>query len=773
MQCRRTSPETAGSFMKKFFTFRSFISWLILLLALSALAEGLKAGVRDVQDAAFFPVAAFAVTLGYGFGFGKMTARRMWSLTLLSGLLVAFIESAKLVEPIRVILQAIPKFELDLIRWMFEKENITKIFPDTSIFQLQFTEIATKAGALISLMVNLSIKHPALREFIWDMPILPLATWAGWANSRHNQTLYALAPSLALQTYILQYTGKNVFSLQIAVFALILFIGVNQKWNIYSEKTENSKKTALETYSAILILSFVLTITAGLTPSISIKEITKRITNKEGVGKALGLDPETAQAYVVSGTSGMPRQHLINLSPKLSKTILFKVKTGELEPAESAIFKEVVPRHYWRWLTYDIYNGQGWSTSTVLRASYSANQILLPITGSRYKLIHQRVEKAFTQDSRLYWTGTLVTASQPFNTSWRITPKSLPPGLDPLLAADMLGAITKAQIYQADSLVPIVNTNQLRDSSQVYPQEISKNYLSLPATIPQRVLDLAQRLTLDIANPYDKAKAIEDYLRTYPYSLEISPPPPDRDVVDYFLFDLKTGYCDYYATSMIVLARAVGLPARLVIGYANGIYSPTKAEYVIREADAHSWVEIYFAGIGWIEFEPTASKLQIKLPDETPETAPITSHPFTAAGRENTYIKKGNFAQADYAFLVIGLVLIIPILGVGSLYTQGLLRSHKTIGSIYKNVYYQGKKIYPDSSLNETPSIFSENLRARLKPNFLWLLPASDEIKLLTELYLQETYSAHPITNEERLQANKIWRKLFWRLLYARIILRL
>ena len=84
------------------------------------------------------------------------------------------------------------------------------------------------------------------------------------------------------------------------------------------------------------------------------------------------------------------------------------------------------------------------------------------------------------------------------------------------------------------------------------------------------MLDLAKELTANMANPYDKAKAIEAYLRTYPYSLDIKPPPPDRDVADYFLFDQKIGYCDYYATSMVVLSRAVGLPARLVIGYANG-----------------------------------------------------------------------------------------------------------------------------------------------------------------------------------------------------------
>ena len=440
-------------------------------------------------------------------------------------------------------------------------------------------------------------------------------------------------------------------------------------------------------------------------------------------------------------------------------------------PTENTIINEAVPHHYWRWLTYDIYNGQGWGTSPVESISYSANETLLPVTDGQYKLIHQQVEKAFTQDNRLFWTGLLVRSSQPFNANWRIMPQSLSPSIDPILVTDMLGAITEAQIYQADSLVPIISANQLRDSSQAYPQEISERYLSLPDTIPQRVLDLAQEHTANITNPYDKARAIEAYLRTYPYSLDISPPPPNRDVVDYFLFDLKKGYCDYYATSMIVMARAVGLPARLVIGYASGIYNPTRAEYVIREADAHSWVEIYFAGVGWVEFEPTASQLQIILPDETPEdAASITSFPLIGERRENTYNKKGYFPKTNYAPLMIGLVSIISITGLWSLRTQGLLRSHKTIGSIYEYVYYQGKKIYKDALLHETPSIFAGKLRRHLSTGYPWLIPAPEEIKLLTDLYLQETYSAHPITKDERAVAVKIWKKLFWRLLYARII---
>ena len=100
--------------------------------------------------------------------------------------------------------------------------------------------------------------------------------------------------------------------------------------------------------------------------------------------------------------------------------------------------------------------------------------------------------------------------------------------------------------------------------------------------------------------------AIEAYLRTISYTLDVPAPPLDRDVADYFLFDLRRGYCDYFATAMVVLARSVGIPARLVTGYASGGYDVISAQFVVLEKDAHSWVEVYFPSYGWVEFEPTS-----------------------------------------------------------------------------------------------------------------------------------------------------------------------
>ena len=109
--------------------------------------------------------------------------------------------------------------------------------------------------------------------------------------------------------------------------------------------------------------------------------------------------------------------------------------------------------------------------------------------------------------------------------------------------------------------------------------------------MPPRVAALAQEVTAAAATPYDQALALEAFLRQYPYDLGIPAPPPEVDVADFFLFELQRGYCDYYATAMAVLARTLGLPARLASGYAAAAPDEDGVQ-TIRQNLAHSWPEI-------------------------------------------------------------------------------------------------------------------------------------------------------------------------------------
>jgi transglutaminase-like putative cysteine protease len=173
------------------------------------------------------------------------------------------------------------------------------------------------------------------------------------------------------------------------------------------------------------------------------------------------------------------------------------------------------------------------------------------------------------------------------------------------------------QSYTVESAVPAVN-EQMLAAAPVWDAANPLNdslrlHLALPDTVTDRTRQLAVKLTQGIDSPYAKARAIETYLRTFTYDLAV-PEVPDSvtDVADYFLFDLKRGYCDYYATAFVVLARLAGLPARFATGFAPGFWDPKEEVWIVTEAEAHSWPEVYFAGYGWIPFEPTASRPELE-----------------------------------------------------------------------------------------------------------------------------------------------------------------
>ncbi len=214
---------------------------------------------------------------------------------------------------------------------------------------------------------------------------------------------------------------------------------------------------------------------------------------------------------------------------------------------------------------------------------YRAGELTIGESQPMQRLVWQEVQKQGNAGELLFAAGTLVTVDHDFNVAWRSQPDG-----------DLFGASVQSKTYRVASRVSTAGEVELRLAGSNYPEWIRARYLALPNDIPDRVLVLARDLTATAPTLFDRARAIEAYLRHFPYTLDLTTPPPNRDIVDYFLFDLKRGYCDYYATAMVVLARAAGLPARLVVGYATGTYDPSQARYVVTEADAHSWVEVYF-----------------------------------------------------------------------------------------------------------------------------------------------------------------------------------
>jgi transglutaminase-like putative cysteine protease len=140
--------------------------------------------------------------------------------------------------------------------------------------------------------------------------------------------------------------------------------------------------------------------------------------------------------------------------------------------------------------------------------------------------------------------------------------------------------------------------------------DIYSAYTSLPASTPSSIKELAHALTDQYENSYDKSKAIEQYLNSFSYTYIPQVPSEDVDYVEYFLFESKSGFCTYFASSMAVLLRSIDIPARYVEGFVVNYESKIASHtYEIPAAEAHAWCEVYFDDIGWVPFEPTAKYL--------------------------------------------------------------------------------------------------------------------------------------------------------------------
>lgn len=159
--------------------------------------------------------------------------------------------------------------------------------------------------------------------------------------------------------------------------------------------------------------------------------------------------------------------------------------------------------------------------------------------------------------------------------------------------------------YDAVSLLPVVGPAGLRKASPEIPADIREFYLQLPERLDPRIRKLAADATSHSRDEYDRTAAVAAYLRThYRYTLDLTGPVP-ADPLANFLFVRRAGHCEYFASAMTIMLRTLGIPARYVTGFAPGEYNDVAGDYIIRESDAHAWVEVYFPGYGWLTFDPT------------------------------------------------------------------------------------------------------------------------------------------------------------------------
>lgn len=177
------------------------------------------------------------------------------------------------------------------------------------------------------------------------------------------------------------------------------------------------------------------------------------------------------------------------------------------------------------------------------------------------------------------------------------------------LTADTGGAVYNLDTdhpisrYEAESEPAVPDEDELRLAPNTVPRGMEE-YLKLPP-LDIRILKLAEEITASAPSNYQKAAAVELYLRTrFGYTLDLPRYVPEDPLAD-FLFERKKGHCEYFASSMAVMLRTLGIPSRMVTGFRTGEFNDLTGQYVVRASNAHSWVEAFFPGSGWVSFDPT------------------------------------------------------------------------------------------------------------------------------------------------------------------------
>jgi hypothetical protein len=777
----------AGSMMRVLLAILRIRFWWIFALLVAAifiLAFGMGIIIQGAAESILIPFGLLAVVISWGLAKSRLKTWQVILIFAIIGILGLFIRIARLDVPSVNFIISLPLLNAKIILWLYDKT-----IPDLAN-QLEFlNDFTGRAGGLAirlgeyakGIMIGFNAYDLATRAFIWGFLIWLITGWSGWVLARGKNALMALAPAIILLAFISDYTGRGFLETWLLLLITITLMGLArydaQARDWIRKGVDFSDSISWDTALAVGSVLIGVALITWFAPSISVKALVDTIRDwqkpqKNSIAESLGLVPPPkygdTKPYV---SPGLPQSHLLTGGPELEKTVALIISTGEQPSNPYGGVPVPVHRYYWRDVIFDIYTGSGWSSSPIENLNYDAGKELVDKPPPNYQVVQQTIKSLLPNENRVYWSGVLRSSNKPLQVAWRSKPGDI--SNDPLGGADMLGALIPVNEYKVESLYPQVSELQLRQASDNYPAWIQAHYMSLPA-IPERVLSLARDVTASATTPYDRAKAIENYLRQIPYSLDVPSPPVNRDVADFFLFDLKKGYCDYYATAMVVMARATGLPARLVTGYATGTYDPTSATYIVTEANAHSWVEIYFPEYGWIEFEPTGAFPPIDLTGKN--IVPPTPILPPAEGQSALAQAFSNLPEAAkyIATSLIGLLLILFIWTAIDKWWVFRRPVAAALTVIFKRMEHMGYRVSQQVRSTETPYEFSSLLQTQIKPYMSryfparFLRPAIIETEFITRLYVQAIFSQHMPAKSEALKAFAAWNNLRWRLQLVR-----
>jgi hypothetical protein len=721
-----------------FFVSRKWVSIVLLALTISSLTYSLDEANWVKGDKVLITVFLL------GLGFGWLLARSRFS-GLFSSFYALFIGVVAAIETVGNILPPAAK--------VFS----TSLTDSVNGMNLRWFEFSLRANGWIdTLNAGQNIEDTGLFVLLLGLILSLCGTWMMWKLMRQNRALEAMLPVgflMAVNVHLSRQPLSNYWAFLFCVILLLAqntFIRQHHEWE--RRRVDYPEQLGLEWGSVALALAIAIALVARAAPLVGTPqgwrsisdwvEKTRERTSTTAERLFSGVNPPPPAAGAIPElTVNTPNLSEIGSPISQGTETIMWVSTSDPPPLPYEVARNipyVVERiHYWRGMIFGMYNGRGWNQVS-MAGEITRQEIPSESPPAGHYYLRQRFQIVARHSS------TLFAVNDPLQTDGGAY-------LRGTMASDSQVVEGTVKEYQVLSAATRVSANQLAEAPVEYPEAIQRIYLQLPDTLPERVRQLAERIVSGADNPYTKALRIQNYLReNYPYDLEVKPAPEKRDVVDYFLFDSQRGFCSHYATAMAVMLRTQGVPARVVTGYATGDYNRDRSAYRVPVSASHAWVEVFFPGYGWIEFEPTADRTPFVYAEETPLD--------TGTGNILPAQEKPATRAQPYLVFLVGLgALLLLALPMILLRVFALSRNAPAVqvDVLYRRIRRALTWAGMGAGAHVTPDEYILLYGSRLE-NYQQVYKA---LRQATALYRETTFSPRPPEENRVRSASSVWQR--------------
>ncbi len=458
------------------------------------------------------------------------------------------------------------------------------------------------AAIAVSVWFVHAVSAPALAISSVEDPLTVLLVSVLVVHSFHVPARRDLLFSLAASAGLMAVSGSQAIDLDFGLFVVAwAFFSL---WGLLEMWTSASGGRRIPAVRVGSALAAVLTATAAIFLVLPAPTVAARVSllAEAGIGGPVGVPGALA------GDAGSPSQLARAGSPNSDirmggylgfANTLDTALRGSLSHSLVMYVRTQRPS-YWVGETFSTWNGESWTAPDTSHALREQSPFVLPVPEGDVPVGQSDLQTFYLVGS----TADLVFHAESASEVW--FPKSELFVSDDGTVVSPIG-LGSGAIYSVDSIVSSPTPTQLRDASgSPLPTGVEQSSLELPQPYA-RVHALAESITAGDTTNYDRVESLIAWIGAHTrYSTDIPPLRPGQDTVDQFLFGNRVGFCEQISTSLAVMLRSLGIPAREAVGYVPGSYNPVTDLYEVRADDAHAWVQVWFPGYGWQSFDPTA-----------------------------------------------------------------------------------------------------------------------------------------------------------------------